>query len=219
MNGPQDLGGRHGFGSVCSEQDEPLFHHAWERRALAMTLAAGALGHWSLDESRHARESLPPAIYYRASYYEIWVRALEGLLLRHGLVTAGELANRHADPSPPHPRRLDAGAVAGVLARGGPSERAPGDVRPAFHAGDKVRTRLMNPTRHNRLPAYARGRSATVEAVQGFHVFPDSNAHGEGEAPQWLYTLVLSAVDVWGADADPLSSVSIDAWESYIEPA
>src|SRR5699024_6709070 len=50
MNGPQDLGGRHGFGPVAPEKDEPIFHAPWERRALAVTLAAGAMGHWSLDE-------------------------------------------------------------------------------------------------------------------------------------------------------------------------
>ncbi len=77
MNGPQDLGGQMGHGPVRPEIDEPLFHAAWERRALAITLAMGATGSWTIDESRHARESLPPAIYLNASYYEIWIRALE----------------------------------------------------------------------------------------------------------------------------------------------
>ena len=61
MNGPQDLGGQAGFGPVAPEPGEPVFHAAWERRAMALTVAAGAMGHWSIDESRHARESLHPA--------------------------------------------------------------------------------------------------------------------------------------------------------------
>ncbi|CAN5752509.1 nitrile hydratase subunit beta [soil metagenome] len=219
MRGPQDLGGRHGFGPVAPEPGEPVFHAPWERRALALTLAAGALGHWTLDESRHARESLPPATYYAASYYEIWLRALETLLLRHGLVTEAELAAGAAEPAPPHPRRLPASIVPETLARGGPSERDPGASRPGFGAGDRVRTRLINPAHHSRLPGYALGRPGTIESAQGFHVFPDASAHGLGEAPQWLYTVVFRAVDLWGDDADPAQSVSIDAWESYLEPA
>ena len=80
MNGPQDLGGMMGFGPVKPEPHEPIFHAAWEKRALAITLGAAALGEWNLDMGRHARESLPPAIYYNASYYEIWTRALAHML-------------------------------------------------------------------------------------------------------------------------------------------
>ena len=57
MNGPQDLGGMMGFGPVCPEANEPVFHGQWEKRALAITLASAALGEWNLDMGRHARES------------------------------------------------------------------------------------------------------------------------------------------------------------------
>jgi hypothetical protein len=63
MNGPQDLGGQMGFGAVAPEVDEPIFHAEWEKRALGVTLCSGAMGHWNIDESRHARESLHPADY------------------------------------------------------------------------------------------------------------------------------------------------------------
>ena len=55
--------------------------------------------------------------------------------------------------------------------------------------------------------------------MNGVHVFPDSNAHGAGEAPQWLYTVVFDATEIWGREADPSQRLSIDAWESYLEPA
>jgi nitrile hydratase beta subunit len=219
MNGPQDLGGQMGFGPIAPERDEPPFHAAWEKRVLGLTLSAGAMGHWNIDESRHARESLHPADYYASSYYGIWLKALEALLLRHGFVTREELAGGEAKmPPAKQPKRvLKAAEVAGVLARGGPCDR-PVAASPRFAAGDRVRTRNMNPAGHTRLPRYARGKTGTVEAVRGGYVFPDSNAHGRGEQPEWVYTVTFPGTELWGAEADPTLTVSIDAWESYLEP-
>ncbi|WP_370241708.1 nitrile hydratase subunit beta [Pararhodobacter marinus] len=216
MNGPQDLGGRDGFGAVCPEPDEPLFHAVWEARALGITLAAGALGHWTLDESRHARESLPPAIYYNSSYYEIWIRALEELLTRHDLLSAEDLAKGEAQARTPHPRRLDPARVPAVLAKGGPTDR-PLSSAPRFAPGERVRTRLQARAGHTRLPSYLAGRPGVIEADHGGHVFPDTNAHGGGEQPQRLYTVVFEGRDLWGEDAEPGSTVSADLWESYLE--
>ena len=67
MNGPHDLGGAHGFGSVAPETYEPVFHAAWERRAMALSLAMNGAGLWNIDMVRHARERTPPAEYARAS--------------------------------------------------------------------------------------------------------------------------------------------------------
>ena len=61
MNGVHDMGGGQGFGPVVPEPDEPRFHEAWERRAFALTLAMGRTRQWNLDQSRSARESVPPA--------------------------------------------------------------------------------------------------------------------------------------------------------------
>ena len=219
MNGPQDLGGQMGFGPVAPEKDEPIFHAEWERRALGLTIAAGAFGAWNIDESRHARESLHPATYYASSYYEIWIKGLERLLEHHGFVSERDLAEGRAVDGAPQPKRvLQADSVAAVLAKGGPCDR-PVDARARFKAGDRVRTRTMNPAGHTRLPRYARGKLGTIEAVREGFVFPDSNAHGEGENPQRIYTVVFDAREIWGEGADPGLSVSIDAWESYLEPA
>ncbi|MFC7610580.1 hypothetical protein [Teichococcus aestuarii] len=84
MNGAQDLGGMMGFGPVRPEPEHLRFHAAWEKRALAVTLAAGALGQWNIDASRHARETLPPGEYLTSGYYEIWIKGLEKLLLARG---------------------------------------------------------------------------------------------------------------------------------------
>lgn len=218
MNGPHDLGGQHGFGPVAPEQDEPIFHGEWEKRALGVTLACGAFGAWNIDESRHARENIPPATYLSASYYEIWIRALETLLQRHGFVSAAELAEGHRLEKGAAPKRiLTADMVPAVLAKGGPCDR-PVAAAPRFAAGARVRTRNFNPATHTRLPRYARGKAGTVEAVQGSFVFADDNAHGRGENPQWLYTVVFDGAEIWGEGAAPGLTVSIDAWESYLEP-
>lgn len=219
MNGAQDLGGQMGFGPVAPEQDEPYFHANWEKRALGLTIAAGAMGHWNIDESRHARESLHPADYYSSSYYEIWIKALETLLNRHGFVTHDELLVGQALGGATTPKRvLKAADVPAMLARGGPTNR-PVNEPARFKAGDRVRTENFNPEDHTRLPRYARGKIGVVDSVREGFVFPDTNAHGRGEHPQWVYTVVFDGCEIWGEDADPSLSVSIDAWESYLEPA
>ncbi|CAN7466078.1 nitrile hydratase subunit beta [Pararhizobium sp. LjRoot255] len=219
MNGAQDLGGQHGMGPIAPEKDEPYFHAEWEKRALGLTLSCGAFGAWTIDESRHARESLPPATYLAASYYEIWIRALETLLKRHGFVSATELAEGRMLEKGRAPKRiLTADMVPGVLAKGGPCDRRVAEA-PVFAVGQRVRTRNFNPETHTRLPRYARAKTGIVEAVQGSFVFPDDNAHGKGENPQFVYTVVFDAVEIWGEGADPSLTVSIDAWESYLERA
>lgn len=218
MNGAQDLGGMQGFGPLAPEPDEAPFHADWERRALAVTLAAGALGHWSIDESRHARESLHPADYLSSSYFEIWLKGLAALLARHGLASLTELAAARAlEPArPTHRPTLAARDVAPALARGAPYAREPSS--PArFAEGDAVRTINAHPPGHTRLPRYARGRMGVIERVQGVFVLPDAQAHGLGEAPCWLYTVRFEGRELWGAAADANLTVSIDAFEPYLE--
>jgi nitrile hydratase beta subunit len=207
-----------GFGRVEAEPDEPWFHAEWEKRAFGMILAMGATGVWNLDTSRHARESLHPAEYLSSSYYEIWTKGLEKLVLQAGLVAQDELkAGRALGPPKPVKRVLKPDDVLPVLLSGGPSARAAGTAA-RFAVGDRVLTRNMHPRGHTRLPRYARGKHGIIEQVHGAHVFPDSNAHGQGEAPQWLYTVRFTGPELWGEEADPTLTVSIDAWESYLEP-
>jgi nitrile hydratase subunit beta len=219
MNGPQDLGGQMGFGPVAPDRNEPLFHAPWEPRALALTVAGGAMGHWTIDESRHVRESLPPAIYYGITYYEIWFRALSALLVRHGFLSEAELASGTVSAPRREPNRVPtADLMRNVLAKGGPTAR-PVATPARYHVGERVRTIVEHREGHTRLPRYARGKVGVVALIHGGHVFPDTNAHGGGEAPQWLYTVAFDGSELWGRGADPNLNVSIDAWESYLEPA
>jgi nitrile hydratase len=219
MNGAQDLGGMMGFGPVVPEKNEPVFHAEWEKRALGVTLCCGALGFWNIDISRHARETLHPADYLSSSYYEIWTKGLLKLLAANGLVSREELAagrslNAPKATKPP----LTPADVPARLKAGGPCDR-PLDRAPRFQTGDRVRTINIHPTTHTRLPRYARGKLGVIESRQGSFVFPDTNAHGKGEDPQWIYSVVFKGTELWGADSDPSLSVAIDLWEPYLEPA
>jgi hypothetical protein len=54
--------------------------------------------------------------------------------------------------------------------------------------------------------------------VREGYVFPDTNAHAKGEDPQHVYTVTVSmGANSGGRNADPALTVSIDAWESYLE--
>lgn len=209
-----DLGGREGFGAVVPEPERDLFHADWEARALALTLAMGACGEWNIDQSRSARETLPD--YARLSYYQIWIAALERLLTERGLVSVDELAEaRSLCPSRHVSRVLQAADVSAALAKGSPTERAP--AAPArFAVGDRVRTRATPVTHHTRLPGYACGRVGTIERVHGTHVFADAHAQGLGDAPEWLYSVVFDAQELWGDTATKGLRVAIDAWEPYL---
>jgi nitrile hydratase len=193
------MGGTHGFGPVVAEAGEPPFHADWERRVFGLVLALGAAGEWNIDMSRSAREDRPPGEYLGMTYYELWLAGLERLL--EGVTPQ---------------RVLRAPEVEAALARGGPVDREP--PRPAaFAAGERARTRNLHPRTHTRLPRYARGKVGTVERVHGCHVFPDSNALRLGEDPQWLYTVSFSARELFGS-GEP-NTISIDAFEPYLEPA
>lgn len=213
-----DLGGQPGHGRVVPEPEGEPFHAAWEARAMALTVAMGATGAWNLDMSRAARETLPD--YARLSYYEVWIAALQRLLVERGLLADDEMAQGRAlHAAPPLPRRLAAADVAAVLARGAPTERA--CHAPARYAiGDRVRMSSVPVPHHTRLPGYVRGKCGTVQALHGAHVFPDTHARGQGEQPCWLYSVAFDGRELWCDDAPAQRlTVAVDAWEPYLGPA
>jgi nitrile hydratase subunit beta len=218
MEGGQDMGGVPWSGPVQPEPNEPMFHAEWERRAFALTLAMGMPGGWNIDMSRFARENRPPDEYLGMSYYQIWLAGLERLMLERGLVAPDEIeAGKPLHPAKPVTKTLTPDGVAAMLHRGGPTERE-AESPARFTIGDRVRTRMIHPTTHTRLPRYVRGHVGTIEMLHGVHVFPDSNSLGQ-ENPQWLYTVSFDGRELWGADGDASVKTSVDAWESYLDPA
>jgi nitrile hydratase len=211
-----DLGGTSGHGRSVPEPEGELFHAAWEPKALALTLAMGATGAWNLDMGRSARETLPD--YGALSYYAIWLKALQKLLIERDLVRDDEVAaGRMLHPPRELARVLRAAEVEAALAKGSPTERA-ATAAARFALGERVRTRRGAVAHHTRLPGYASGKVGCIERIHGVHVFADAHAQGLGERPQWLYTVVFDARELWGDDAVPGHRVSIDAWEPYLEP-
>ena len=216
MNGVHDMGGMHGFGKVVAEADEPPFHAAWEGRVLGLVRSLLFTRAWNIDIFRFTQERVPPHVYIDVSYYHRWLLSITQSALDYGLVGRDELAAGHAlHPAKPVERTMKL-ADAHVAYIRGPFARTP-QREARFKPGDRVRTRNINPVGHTRLPRYARDKEGLVEAIRGCHVYPDSKAAGKGDDPQWLYTVAFSAREVWGEHADPTLTVSIDAFEPYLE--
>src|SRR3984957_19889168 len=219
MNGARDMGGKDGVGKVAPQTREPMFHTEWEGRVLAMVRAMGAAGAFNIDTSRFYREALPPEVYITSSYYKKWLLGLQDNLIAKGYITADEVAAGHAaePPKPLKHGRFTVDQVERVMVRGQFGRTPPGLAK--FKPGDRVRAKNIHPMTHTRLPRYARGHVGVVERDYGCQVFPDSAAMETGENPQWLYTVVFDAAELWGRDADPPSKISFDAFEPYLEPA
>lgn len=214
MNGAHDCGGMMGYGPVRPEANEPVFHAPWEARMYALMSAVGDVGGWTLDEDRAACEAMPPLRYVETSYYEHWLHGLESLLLKHGLASAAEIAS--GVPSSPArqvtPTRAE-DIWSAVTHPGSYRREAAAPAR--FATGDKVRIRNIHPAGHTRLPRYLRGHAGEIVATHGAHVFPDSNAGGAGENPQWLYAVRFTAGEVFGSPRR--DAIHADLWEPYLE--
>lgn len=220
MNGVHDMGGMQCFGPVQPEKDEPIFHAEWEKASLALTLAMGGTGLWNIDEGRSARESLPPAQYINSSYYQIWLAALENMMVERGLISKEELKLGQMQQAPKSiPKVLKADQVSLALAKGTPSHRQL-NTPAKFQLGQKVRAINFQPQGHTRLPRYVRGKVGTIVMLHDAHVLPDVHSRGNDAAHdlgQYLYTVAFDAQELWGEFADARDRMSVDAWESYLE--
>ncbi|HEY0800977.1 MAG TPA: hypothetical protein VGD54_09035, partial [Steroidobacteraceae bacterium] len=135
-----DLGGQEVGGAIAQEPEGELFHAPWEPRVMALVVAMGPTGLSNIDMNRAARETLPN--YRDLTYYEIWLAALEKLLLQKGVLT---------DSVAPPKQVLRADLVAATIAKGSPFSRSA--TRPArFAVGERVRTIAAQPPHHTRLP-------------------------------------------------------------------
>lgn len=222
MNGGQDLGGLQGFGPVVPVPGQPdydteNYHAAWEPRAMAMVVAIGACGQWNIDQSRHARENRPAGEYITSPYYKIWTEGLSTLLLERGMVTEDELKKGKLTLPPIQVKGcLSKEAVWSALhSLAGAADRTP-TAEPKFAVGDEIATKNINPRGHTRLPRYARAKSGIITKVLGCHAFPDKTSKGN-EIAHWLYQTRFSAQELWGEEANPADSVTLDLWEPYFE--
>ena len=221
MDGIHDMGGMHGFGSIVREENEPVFHHAWEGRVYAMSM-------WRqvpIDGGfRYAIERMNPAHYLTTSYYEKWLYVITQAYIAAGVFTQAELDDRVAqfrsNPQAALPQRTNPERVQHIGAETFAPEslRKAIDIQPAFDIGDTVRARNMHPMGHTRLPRYARGRRGVVAQYYGIQDIDDTMPLGVQAQPQPLYSVRFDAEELWGESAEPNCAVYLDMWESYLEP-
>ncbi|MDH5738333.1 MAG: nitrile hydratase subunit beta [Gammaproteobacteria bacterium] len=223
MDGIHDLGGKQGFGVVQMEKNEPVFHYSWEAKVFSFVLAGLRAGAWNnTDKFRHAIERIDPVSYLTNGYYGRWLAAVETLLLESGVVNPGDLEKElermgveNQDGYVSGARPLVVPDPLGVNENMLTASRTPSG-EPLFGVGDKVFTSKTGHEGHTRLPSYARGKNGLIIAVHGSWVYPDTNAHGKGEQPQFLYTVEFSGEELWGEACDHDILVSLDLFEPYL---
>jgi len=214
------MGGKPGFGAIIREQNEPTFHQRWEAIVFCLQIAATRAGAIkNVDQFRHSIERIQPQAYLNHGYYGRWLGGIETLLRESGTLTrqeiekaVEELGGDNTDLVAARPTRTP--DLVGYLPAEGRNQRLL-DWPGKFVSGTRVKTRAEDVSWHCRLPAYARGRTGVVVRCHGGWVFPDSNAHGKGEAPQHLYTIQFSAEQLWGSQEKV--KVHLDLFEDYLE--
>lgn len=109
---------------------------------------------------------------------------------------------------------MDAKLVADLL-RNGDGLQQDVDIPPKFTVGERVRTKVMNPSGHCRLPRYARGHVGTVIRDHGVFPFPDTNFAGN-ENLQHVYLVEFLARDLWGPEASDRDTLRLDLWDDHL---
>jgi nitrile hydratase len=226
MNGVHDMGGMHGFGRVRREENEPVFHEMWEGRLVGMRNVAGT-GVQRPGGFRYATESLDPAFYLSASYYERWLETFVAGLVKRGLITAEELAQRidlyAEEPDAPLPRTENpekAREAVERLRRRQDLHHYEVTVAPRFQPGDEVRARNIHSRGHTRMPRYVRGKRGVICRCYGVHDVLDHEAPDDPiPPPQPVYSVRFDMEELWGDSAEPGEYLYIDLWESHLQPA
>ena len=218
MNGVHDMGGMHGMGPIQREANEPVFHDWWEGRVYALTRVFRG-PQFNLDNSRHQLELFPPNDYLRMSYYERWFTRMVNQLLGNRSITREELETGRPAPGSATATPAVTPATAVAIASRRNSARRNVEVRPRFRVGQRVRARNIHPAGHTRLPRYARGKQGVIARDHGVFLFPDTNAHFQGEKPQHVYSVRFAGRELWGEQTSPRDFVHIDMWDDYLERA
>ena len=223
MNGVHDMGGMHGFGPVEREENEPVFHEAWEGRVMGMLREVGAKYPIRMrGGARDIIERIEPARYLASSYYERFLEVVEQRALQEGLVTQAELAARveqfsqNRNQAVPVRNNPGAAETTRVRMRTQPHPAEP-ISEPRFAVGDPVLVRNLNWPGHNRLPRYLRSKHGFIERLNGCYHIEDAHADALGPNPQTVYTVRFSGHEVWGDECETNMQVYAELWEGYLE--
>lgn len=225
MDGIHDMGGMEGFGPVPYAPEESVqVTTRWEAFSGASLFALLRSGLTNIDAHRHRIERLDPTRYLPISYWGRWLAAVESATVDQGIAGREEIDDAIAelghDPSRTAPLPAMHPVVALESRDNDPTFIRPLDRPPAFAVGDPVMTMADAPhAGHHRLPRYARGRRGTIVRSYPAFIFPDSVAHGRGEAPTYVYAVGFTARELWGPDGDPNQICNLDLFEPYLRPA
>ncbi|HUR02569.1 MAG TPA: nitrile hydratase subunit beta [Nonomuraea sp.] len=225
MDGIADMGGTPGWGPTHPpRRAEPVFEEPWQGRAFALAVLSGriACGGYNADAFRHALERLDRTAYLDDGYFGRWLNGAELMLTESATLApsaidarARNLRGEHVAEPPIPGARPDYVPTAAPVGAG--SLRSV-ETAPAFAAGERVRAKDMSVPGHTRLPGYVRGHIGVVESIQPAFVLPDTNAHFQGENPQYVYSVRFDSHELWGADAEPFA-LTAELFESYLEVA
>ncbi len=220
MDGVHDMGGLEGFGRIEDEPETMGFHAGWHGLMFALSRVVRYTLPFGGDHVRQAVERMEPSHYLNASYYEKWLEGNIACLKAVGVVTEEELAGEPLQPLPAklgRPKAMTAEVAPGFIFGGMTANRKPPQTAPRFAAGARVRTVPHGIPGHTRLPRYARDRAGVIEALYGAFVLADANAAGQPRT-EWCYRIAFTARELWGEEAHEGDSVTLDVWESYLEP-
>ncbi len=213
MEGTHDLGGKQGFGPIPVETGDAPFKYNWEWRMWGIARAGVAHG-ITIDWFRHGLERMVPADYLTYRYFQKWCANYFMLLIDGKAITIDEALKGHVEtPSKPAEGKTLDDVLAANAGAGFSFEME--TTTPSPHAiGDTVTTKTRMTAGHTRLPAYARNATGTIIAHHGTHPLPDKGALGLHEG-EHLYTVSFGAPELWGPDANPNDTVTLELWESY----
>jgi nitrile hydratase beta subunit len=227
VNGPHDLGGVSGFGTIPMRDEPPrAYPGGWEGRTVGAVIASVAIGLFDMDRFRAGVESLPPIAYMDSDYFRRWLHSLERNLVQSSAITEADVERRlqelRENPDFALPRRSDPEGLAAVVAyveNGGPIARRI-EAEPAFSIGDRVRARRIRIERrgeqHTRLPGYVQGREGTIHMRHPPARVPDIEVAGGPQRSEHVYTVRFDGRGLW-PDGEA-ATVCVDLWESYLEP-
>jgi nitrile hydratase len=207
MEGVHDMGGMFGYGRMPSARDDLPFHASWEPIGYLSSSAAVMGGLFSADAIRYAIERIPAYDYVTMSYFERVLTAMASLYIEKGLITREEL------------ERLAGGCFPVSQPDAGVSDTALRNGR-SYRVGDYVVVRHLPTTAHCRAPRYTWGKRGCVIGISPLAPFAGEAAQAApAEAClEPTYQVRFEGRDVW-PQVDDGSSVVVDLFQSYLEPA
>ena len=206
VDGVHDLGGKIGFGPVDRTAAEPAFHEPWEGRVFGLATGSMVAGLFGTPSFRHGIERMDGVHYLTSSYFEHWLTGLGTLLVETGTCSPDELVAGTGSFPLSRPVHPDPVLFAG-----------PAQAR--FAVGDDVRVLDRHPTGHTRCPDYVRSHVGVVIRVDAPTNVPDLEAHQAVLVTEPTYGVRFACRELWGADAGPGESVTVDLYDRYLERA